>query len=646
MKRIRFLLVSLLVLVISTGVPLLIEWWTTPGPVERHIHIEAFRYGTSPSIIRVNRGDRLFFTFSTLDTGHSFFLQDYRVDAKIPPSSDAIYVYDPFHPEAPSTTQKVLSLKAGLNGFPGSLASVSRFRCHVYCGLMHGFEQGDLIIRPNWLLALSLGLLLALPLIGYIRVRWYPKPWAIRQRPAVDLNRRFPFLRRLLKSRVFPFALVLPVLTLFLVVIMAGFLGTKVGGRNLATMLVWATWMFLITVVFVPLGGRIWCLACPLPFPGETFQRGGSVQVQCRRDDPKKNRYFGFGWRWPGFLRGPWIRLFFFLSIGSLSASLAGKPLWTAILLSVIFGLALLISVFFERRAFCVYVCPVTAFISLYSPMGRLMVRPRDLETCRQCREKFCLTGNEKGWGCPYGLLVPALNRNMDCGVCGECFKSCSYENVSLAWRRGPWQDRFRNSGEALLAVVMFTLAIVYSLTIHSPWYQVRNAVNVVDKATWPQFGAYVAGLWVLSLLIMPGIFWLLTRLGLRSAGLEAPAGEAFRKSVLVLIPIGLFFWASFFVANFMSNFTFIRATLSDPFNWGWDVFGTARLPWIQIWPAAVPWIQSALILSGLMVGLRRGFLLWYQELNDIRRALRVFQPTALFCIALSAMMIVYITNF
>jgi hypothetical protein len=68
------------VLVVCIPIPLFLEWITTPAPQTRKIHIEAFRYGTSPSIIRTSRGDRLSLTFSTRDTGHSFFLQDYRID--------------------------------------------------------------------------------------------------------------------------------------------------------------------------------------------------------------------------------------------------------------------------------------------------------------------------------------------------------------------------------------------------------------------------------------------------------------------------------------------------------------------------------------------------------------------------------------
>ena len=59
---------------------MLIEWITVPEPRERRIHFQHFRYGTDPSSIRGVRGDGLYLTFSARDTGHSFFLQDYKKD--------------------------------------------------------------------------------------------------------------------------------------------------------------------------------------------------------------------------------------------------------------------------------------------------------------------------------------------------------------------------------------------------------------------------------------------------------------------------------------------------------------------------------------------------------------------------------------
>lgn len=89
--------------------------------------------------------------------------------------------------------------------------------------------------------------------------------------------------------------------------------------------------------------------------------------------------------------------------------------------------MAVVMSLIWELRAFCRYVCPMASFISAYASVGRLMVRDRDAQTCRECTDKSCLRGNAEGWACPYGLLLPSLpiiHQTSECGACTECFKS------------------------------------------------------------------------------------------------------------------------------------------------------------------------------------------------------------------------------
>jgi polyferredoxin len=500
--------------------------------------------------------------------------------------------------------------------------------------------------------------------LGWMRVRWDESPshaYSAPQRP-VDLNGRIRFLHALLKWRPLQFVSTLPVLACFILVILAGLFGTKVGGRNLAVMLTWATWMSMLTLVLIPLGGRVWCLVCPLPVLGEYLQRGATTQVRTKNGDFIRNRFFGLGRRWPQGLRGPWLRLLLFLGLGTFSASLAGQPRWTAITLTMMVLVPMIMSLVWELRSFCRFVCPVASFISCYSIPGRLMVRKRDAQVCRNCKDKPCLKGNAKGWACPYGLTVAGMERNVDCGICTECFKSCPYENVSLAWRRGPWMEHFPSYGEAWQVIVLLVLAAVYSLTVHSPWPFMRDLVNVIDKATWREFGLYAAALWSLALVIAPLLFWAASGIGVwlckregknapddapeRFSVLSATTGHIFKKTMPALLPLGLALWAAFFIATLMINFTFVLLTLSDPFGWGWDLFGTAGMPWLQLWPSGIPWIQAGLILSGLAFSLQKGYDLWRRIPAQKEIAFRGFAPTAIVLITIAAGMLLYFTNY
>jgi len=664
MLRRRILYIA--IIFVCIGAPLFFEWLTTPSPSTRRIHLEAFRYGTSPAIIRANRNDQLMLTFSTRDTGHSFFLQDYRIDAKISPASETVEVRDPLQPTEPPVYVREIHLKAGLAGLWGNMVSISRFRCHVYCGPMHGFEQGDLIVRPNWLLAGSMGFLLAIVIIGWLRVKGETRETKTISQPPIDLNKRFVLLDRLLKWRPLQFTCTLPLLAGLMMVLLAGLFGTKVGGRNVAVMLTWIVWISMLSLFLVPLGGRIWCMICPLPVLGEYLQRGATTEVRAGKRGRFGNRFFGLGRHWPRALSGPWLRLSLFLILGTLSASLAGQPKWTAITLMLMVVVGILMSLVWELRSFCRYVCPVAAFISAYSTVGRLMVRKRDPEVCRNCKDKPCFKGNATGWACPYGLMVARIDRNADCGMCAECFKSCPSDNVSLAWRNGPWTEHFRTYGEAWQAIVLLVLAIAYSLTVHSPWPVMRDMVNIVDKTSLPEFGLFFAALCAVALGLFPLIFWLMCGLGLwlsegtpkadnrgstKRSGFQnrpfnASAGRIFKRTLPALLPLGLALWAVFFVETIMANMTFILLSFSDPFGWGWDLFGTAGMPWIQIWPSGIPWIQVGLILSGVTLSLKKGYRLWDNETENKKSVLRGFAPTAVVMLIVAAGMIIYLTRY
>jgi hypothetical protein len=213
---------------------------------------------------------------------------------------------------------------------------------------------------------------------------------------------------------------------------------------------------------------------------------------------------------------------------------------------------------------------------------------------------------------------------------------------------------------------VLLVLAMVYSLTIHSPWPAVRDMANVVDKATWSEFALYAAAITALVLAAVPLLYWLAVGWGnaaarrtrMKTGGpipvfttangmmLHSTTGDVFKRTMPALIPLGLGMWAAFFIPVVLTNSTFILYTLSDPFGWGWNLLGAAGMPWIQIWPSGIPWMQTFAVLLGVALSLRKGSQLWLDEKIEKRAALSGFAPTAWLIGLTAAGMIVYFTNF
>ncbi len=370
------------------------------APQTRDIHIEAFRYGFSPARIHVNRGDLLRLTFSTRDTGQSVFLQDYDVYVVITPGAESVDVHKLSRPDEPPVRMRVVELTAGLPGWRGALVSKSQFRNHTYNGPLHGTERGDIVVAPNYLLCGSLGLLCGLPFTLILARR----DRALRSLP-INAFELFPRLKRLMKRPSLQFELMVPMLAVFYFVILAGLLGTKVAGRNAGPMVIWVLWLSGLIILLVPLGGRIWCLACPLPSIGEWLQRrrlvkilpglalghtlpDSSAPVAAVAAEPLAERAAVPAPRdlqhRPG--RAP------------SGHELAADRLWRWCPLQPLSSPSSACSAASCARS--------TASSACTRWRGGWRSARSRLETCARCEERFCLTGSAKGWGCPYGLCV------------------------------------------------------------------------------------------------------------------------------------------------------------------------------------------------------------------------------------------------
>ena len=134
---------------------------------------------------------------------------------------------------------------------------------------------------------------------------------------------------------------------------------------------------------------------------------------------------------------------------------------------------------------------------------------------------------------------------------------------------------------EAWKAFIMLALALAYSVIFLGPWGFLKDWANVSESHEIGGFLIYTVVLWVGALVVIPAIFALAVWTGRRLAGPhEASMKQVFLGFAYPLVPLGLLIWVAFSLPLLLVNGSYILMVISDPFGWGWDLFGTATVDW------------------------------------------------------------------
>ena len=410
---------------------------------------------------------------------------------------------------------------------------------------------------------------------------------------SVELTRS-PFARAILKSRWPQLAAQLVLLAGLALAIASGLLGTPVGSRSFAIVMVWIVWWAALMLVAVPWLGRAWCSVCPLPLPGEWLQRG------VIGGPPRRGSGFARGLRWPRRLRGMWVQNGAFLAVAILSLPVLTQPRWTGILLVGLIVAAVALSLVFERRAFCRYVCPVGGFIGLYSQVAPVEVRVRDAALCASHSTKTCYTGSDWGYGCPWNVFPGSLSVNTYCGLCMECLRTCPYDNVAINLRpvgADLTRPGLRGLDETFKAILLLGSGLAYTLVLLGPWARTRTAAAAVGSAAWL---LYAFGFLTFVAVALPALLLAATRLGLWLSRIRLAPTTALRTLSPALIPLGLSVWIAFSLSFLLANLSYAGPVLSDPLNLGWNLLGTAGIGWVPIAPVLIPWVTIGVLIAGL----------------------------------------------
>jgi polyferredoxin len=400
---------------------------------------------------------------------------------------------------------------------------------------------------------------------------------------------RFPLIKNLLKNRSPQLVIFVLMLAGFLFAIVAGLVGTPVGSHNFSIVFVWIAWWAILILVAVPFFGRGWCGVCPIPVVGDWLQRGAVLE-------PAKKTPKWLNLRVPAKFRNMWMQNISFTLVALFSSVILTTPVVTSVVLAAMLFLAIGLSMVFERRAFCRYLCPVGGFIGLYAQTAPLELRVKNKNVCAQCVGKPCYNGSELGSGCPWDVFPGGLTKNTYCGLCMECIRTCPHDNIALNLR--PFSSDLAKPSakldETFKAFIMLGAALVYAYVLMGSNGAVKLAAYSVFSPAWFE---YAAGFLAVIFGVLPGLFWLAVKLG---AIKTSPTGKQFASAATALIPLGLMFWVAFSLSFVLTNATYILAALSDPLGLGWNLFGTAAIAWQPVLSALVVPTQTLALVGGL----------------------------------------------
>lgn len=401
--------------------------------------------------------------------------------------------------------------------------------------------------------------------------------------PPVDVT-RLPIIGRPLtaamKSRKFQFFAILPNEIIFMLVIGAGFFGVGTANRNFSTVITWYLWfcaVFLITVGV----GRGWCQVCPFGGAGEWIQR------RTFWERLKVGR--GLGMKWPKslakfgllpsvgvFVTLTWLEEFF-------NIAGPGKPILTSIMVTGIIVTAATVYLVFERRTFCRYLCPLSALVGTVGATGMAAgFRTRDRDVCVSCATKDCMRGSERGYGCPWYEWPGSATSNLTCGLCTECFKNCPHENVGLFVQApltsviAPVRRRFDIAWGIL---ILFGLVIFQQANALDSYTKLDNALNAaMHFPGYPNPVDYL-GITALAAAVVAGYTWVMrTVFAARSYRVRTGFNDWLAPLAYGLIPlVGADYFARQ-LPKFWNHVPRMINAISDPFGFGWNIFGTAHL--------------------------------------------------------------------
>jgi hypothetical protein len=418
-------------------------------------------------------------------------------------------------------------------------------------------------------------------------------------------------LHRCARNRSLQLVLQIFPVALLVLIIVTGLFGIQ-NSLNFAPVTTWTIWWALLIFDIILLG-RSWCLVCPWYAIATWIQRLAFIR---RTREP-----FKVNLPWPDSLKNIYLAvgLFLLLTWLELGFDVTSNPQVTALLAILMTVMVVVPSVVYEKMSFCRYGCLVGRICGLYSVMAPVEIRAKDRNICNKCQEKACRQGSANGYPCPTDLDLGELSSNNYCLNCMECIKSCSYNNVACNLR--PFGAELSTSltpkrDEATLAIVLLAMTSFHGLTMTSYWTKcldwLRDTWGASHLVTFSIGMALFLTLFVALYLVFS---WAFTAYEKRPQ--LAGAGVHYAYS---MIPLALFYHLAHNGAHFIREGKAILVAASDPFGWGWNLFGHKGVVITSITSMQFLWaLQVSLALIGFYFALKMCVRIASQRSQQVR---------------------------
>jgi plastocyanin len=119
-------------------------------PVTHDVAMNLEQFAFEPPVLHVNQGDRVRLTLQATDVVHGFYLDDYKLDARV----------------EPGISQQVEFVADRVGKF--------RYRCSISCGTLHPFMIGELVVSPNLVFIRAIGLTLVVMVATLVYLWRFP----------------------------------------------------------------------------------------------------------------------------------------------------------------------------------------------------------------------------------------------------------------------------------------------------------------------------------------------------------------------------------------------------------------------------------------------------------------------------------------